>query len=1072
MGLTPIYKSDDGWFNAAAAQAAFELVMEMEPEEAEMFTTMVVADTLWETIGKNQRTLQRHLDDVISKQASKAMEVLSKRADGEEVAAAIAKALNPYDYGYRFDERDFNRDRRTGRFKTKINYSAKKPLNDKTAASYRLPTKDEVKAQRGGKKISDRALAEHQQGYMQVVNFLDAFQRNGLAGENDFLYSIENRRAGRVRTERRSDTTVPDFDPEVERIVEIEARPAGLTAAGASFGLVSALGGSDRAGWVAADKMTRFEDNDKGFNAFGQAWLDSGEEVSSSNDRLYGRVKSGSDFLGHMAYGNPKLEIAAKFGSLVGQHGPQAEKVIGPKARVTMYRYRGTEKTPDPDLTREYEKAMRSPENVDGSESGTRAQRLATAFMLQKIPNSRLYDLNLKSGHTPPSEGVIIDKNGKLVTQAIGYGDDHYLPFNLRNLTGLKGGEYIRTRSVGGPTSEDIYTGLVTGAQRLTVVSRSGIFVVEFDDTFRGSRRYNDKAGRMVDRYEKLVDAVKSQQVTRQPLEPSVREAIRAEVNRTMDFASPRERQKAIQRKEEEYRMYPRVTAEDEKEIERRVGNLAVTDERAANKLRQELRNQVLESKSYNYKLNGDGYAAALGALQEQFPYYIASVRHISINENQPFATETDRGYVKPRHNRPDGALEGFYDAQILGAPKSAAVEGTGKFKASEADYQNWKRNSQNPRGRFVPVRREDEGGDGAVEGTAPSSPTSPTRSTGDRRADALASRLQDREISDKFADNAWKLRNELVKADAQPKEGARGYDLFQLGENEFKEAVKTKSEDLEYVLAPYQDAINTKDEYREIRAVMQAYFDSKGVAGGVVFDPAKHLGAKPTRPFAFDDDSVFAPGADMGRKNAKIDELSGRSAEVTSKPLNKMLDDKDFMTEIERLQRLRALGRDIQESGADDEAIARLRASGRLSNFSTAEIKVMREPAKIDEAIENTHRVWTLKNHVMKLSGDSIDQLLNTPMGERGELPKVASPIKRVIAVPPSSMKDKKQAAAAFEKAAEKVGDAADQLDPADPKYTELSELANDLYTSRQRPDHIESNVTWTRYQKWLEEQ
>ena len=61
--------------------------------------------------------------------------------------------------------------------------------------------------------------------------------------------------------------------------------------------------------------------------------------------------------------------------------------------------------------------------------------------------------------------------------------------------------------------------------------------------------------------------------------------------------------------------------------------------------------------------------------------------------------------------------------------------------------------------------------------------------------------------ISDKFADNAWKLRNELVKADAQPKEGARGHDLFQLGENEFKEAVKTKSEDLEYVLAPYQDA-------------------------------------------------------------------------------------------------------------------------------------------------------------------------------------------------------------------------------------------------------------------------
>ena len=69
-------------------------------------------------------------------------------------------------------------------------------------------------------------------------------------------------------------------------------------------------------------------------------------------------------------------------------------------------------------------------------------------------------------GEHPAVGGDHANADGQIVTQAIGYGDDHYLPFNLKNLKGLKGGEYIRTRSVGGPTSEDIYTGLLSGARR------------------------------------------------------------------------------------------------------------------------------------------------------------------------------------------------------------------------------------------------------------------------------------------------------------------------------------------------------------------------------------------------------------------------------------------------------------------------------------------------------------------------------------------------------------------------------------------------------------------------------
>jgi hypothetical protein len=134
--------------------------------------------------------------------------------------------------------------------------------------------------------------------------------------------------------------------------------------------------------------------------------------------------------------------------------------------------------------------------------------------LVKDLPRKDLINLQTKSGAIPPSRGFIVDRNGQVITEAVGYGDDHYLPFNLKNISRLKGGEYVRTRTLGGPTTEDIYAGLVSGARSVTIVSRSGIYTVEFDDTFRGSRRYNDKAARMVARYGMILDAVNSGQVT------------------------------------------------------------------------------------------------------------------------------------------------------------------------------------------------------------------------------------------------------------------------------------------------------------------------------------------------------------------------------------------------------------------------------------------------------------------------------------------------------------------------------------------------------------------------------
>ena len=203
---------------------------------------------------------------------------------------------------------------------------------------------------------------------------------------------------------------------------------------------------------------------------------------------------------------------------IVGQYGPQAEQVIGPTARKTAYRYRGTETTPDARAgaglrrevadAKEYGATKPTPEmqaliadrltasraKLGGGEAGIRATRvhpaprpemapaimqMARARAAEEIGSTR--DPNWAeqghghrggsgvpqaqaaqqaalraapggAGNTPPSEGVIIDSQGRLAVQAIGYGDDHYLPFNLKNLQSLKGGEYVRNRSVGGLT--------------------------------------------------------------------------------------------------------------------------------------------------------------------------------------------------------------------------------------------------------------------------------------------------------------------------------------------------------------------------------------------------------------------------------------------------------------------------------------------------------------------------------------------------------------------------------------------------------------------------------------------
>lgn len=776
----PEIKSDDPEFNAEYAQRVLKSLNMLDPDEAAVLAELVVGDILEEIIEKNQRTLQRYTNECVLRsidEIKKSMKkvAISKGAVGSEETAYM-------DAIYRLEEivkaddwesREHPRGR-TGQFTRKLSASRDVPaFKDSTAQ--RMGIKGATSATY--RSLSDEEKAKYQQEYMQVASFLQAVGSGSQLGEKDVRLHIRNK-GGDTYTKPVSSLRpgIGDWNPREEEVVGVEAKPAGVTVGGASFGLTNAVGGN-----MSPGRVKQIDRGAGSFPGFQQAWnkpLEAGDR--SSNARLYQKIGAGSKLLNDVS-NDPNTQFLGYLGQFVGSHGPEAEKVFGPSLRRAAYRYRGTERTPDSEMVELYSRSVRreSKQSADLSEEERRTLRIRqnraltrareqkaieinrdlagdmrritgtkveehpvknlrriesqragvpieaitldkderaqamnaekakfmeernartapvpTALeagreqianhLWEKRPDSKLFGLHLESGNTPPSEGVMLDSNGRIVAQAIGYGDDHYLPFNLKNMKSLKGGEYIRTRSVGGPTSEDIYTGLVMGARRVEVISRSGRFVVEFDDDFRGGRRYNDKARRMTRRYEQLLDAVQSEQVDRMGVSADVKAGIAADVDTKFPGMSAADKKKVINTRIEEYKASPEMTPADEAAFEAHMRNVTgeMTD-RQASKIRADALNSWRNEKEFKFRLNGVGYGAALKALEEQFPYYIKTHDRPVNDQAERASFEPDKGYVQPGRLRPAAAAAGLHGVKH----RYRAPEGSGKFSAEDADF-------------------------------------------------------------------------------------------------------------------------------------------------------------------------------------------------------------------------------------------------------------------------------------------------------------------------------------------------------------------------------------------------
>lgn len=1075
------------------------LISKMDDDEAQVFSYLVMAEVLEDTIEKNQRTLQTHLDTVISKRIERVKKALltSVSKSGDNHALAYAEAIreiekaykNPYETGaYSFQESDFRRDARTGRFQAKVNVNPKaKAMDPKQARGMGIRNPE-----KNGYKLTREQRAQYQQEYLQVSNFLNAIASSGE--DADAILQVENKNSGarhmvRVGGKPKAGTD-GDWDPKQERVIGVKAKPTGLTAGGSAFGLVSSLGGD-----MSGNTAQTINRADRNFGSFSNDWNATVDE-RNTNARLYGNISAGSKFVTQVAPHGSAAQIAGRMGQIVGDHGAQAEKVFGPAARKTAYRYRGTEKAPDAELTEAYDRAVRgsarrgllrseqirgqiplspderkrlrtyenraftrareakaaqmnrgktradftpieavdltaeerktvqnevrrrfdeartqepgaAPEQASGLPAG---REVVSRHLRDRMPSPDLYNLQLDAGVTPPSEGILIDKDGQIVTQAIGYGDDHYLPFNLKHMKRLRGGEYIRTRSVGGPTSEDIYTGLMLGANRLQVESRSGTFVVEFADDFKGGRRYNDKAARMVRRYEKILDSVQSEAVDKEPIKPEIRAAITDAVRSEREGWPSSEIKEEINRRLDDYKHNPDLSGPNKAALDRYIDiRTSGMDDSTRQRVAGQLRNEWQAEREYKYRLNGEGYGAALKALQEQFPYYIKTT-YAPKHELERAEFEQDKGYVEPGRNRPTKANAGWHG--------TGANKGSGFISASQTNYQ---------RGKFYPTTKP------SAEAPAPVAANGEAKPTGDKRADVAAKIAQGRAQND-YVESAVKTFQELQPAyAASDPEAKKALPLLGLSETEFREKIKNPQtarqfDDMLVANDYFGDALNSESKTAYQRASSkigrQEYEESSAFVAG--------------KPRIFPE----YEGADQAKIQREVEKVDHSTPISQNKRLSEM-DEEELKTEINALAAIDRAIKQIDSMGTQldlDDKEAVLANEGVPLTPGAREL--VSNPDKLKRTLKDVHRMRSL-NVVRSGTGEQnrIQQVFAAPA--QGEQKITANLNEAVTAL---------QAVSAKRLAA----------DPSDPVGMEMAAAAVDAKDMLKEPSQTHDQSAW----------
>jgi hypothetical protein len=524
--------------------------------------------------------------------------------------------------------------------------------------------------------------------------------------------------------------------------VEVDIDPD-LNIAGASFDALTGLGMTGEGAGALVGNSAGAINQLKG--AGERPGWNAPSTAATPRGRAYNRLESGAKAAQAVlpANANPTTRMALEVAGYAGKYGQSIENMVGPTTERAAYRFRGTERKANPKLQQTLDGLRQSP-SVNGSSSkndrGARDQFVLGSvndpqrtppqgaltlrdYLTSQLPDASRLELHLESGRGTPSKGVLLDEQGRVVSESVGMGEDHYLPFPARALRKMDGGEYARTRTYGGPTTEDFAAAITGGARAFTVVSHSGVFSVEFEPDFRGGRRFNDKTKRMVKQYANILDSLQAEVVGREvpddrmgELQAQARERFkvnaaerRNEVQRlkAIEMDAPTLSQKARikvfeetlnrtvgaketrsgleEKSAEAYDMRMKQLrsssdAADAAKVEALESNwalanmpgeegekarLAVMSELGGSRGRLQYKRALedaqyqLQNDTHKLRLDGTGYEQALMAMHEQFPYYMKKPVVI-LNKD---AKKKDDFYTRPGDSRPYKVKIGFHNA-------------------------------------------------------------------------------------------------------------------------------------------------------------------------------------------------------------------------------------------------------------------------------------------------------------------------------------------------------------------------------------------------------------------------
>jgi hypothetical protein len=291
---------------------------------------------------------------------------------------------------------------------------------------------------------------------------------------------------------------------------------------------------------------------------------------------------------------------------------------------------------------------------------------MAVTSLINEVPSDkRAVLLGQLAGYGVPSSGMIIRSDGQSKEMYRGTGDDHYLPFSAKALPELRDGQYVRTRTLGGLTPEDITTLVTSGGRRATVLSGSGLFSVELrPDVSLEGRMKSPEVAAMGERYERILDQVANSGMYIQDLSQEDEMNLKVQARAYAPDTTSQEyktRYNTLRNQliEEKSQLSTGPDGDVERitqEVKDSVKSMDIGggSEQQRARIISDMTKDALETaqaeKVRQLKLNSEGYALALETLRMQYPDIIRRVEHQSLKD---FASERRMTRALPK-----GALD------------------------------------------------------------------------------------------------------------------------------------------------------------------------------------------------------------------------------------------------------------------------------------------------------------------------------------------------------------------------------------------------------------------------------